>query len=136
MEIEEGILAYLKTRTSLTALVGTSPTRIYPDTFPRGITVTWPAIVYEFVGEETTDTFRQPTTELTGDAIQFSVYAATRSAADAVARQLKAAFKNFSGTMGTVAVQAVEQVNKLKTYDDKVDLYRTTYEFRFWYEEA
>ena len=131
MELEEGILAFLKTKTGLTALVST---RIYPDTLPPG--TTYPAVVYEFVSEETTDTFVQPTTELTGDAIQFSVYAETRKAADAAARKIKEAFKNHSGLMGTVMVQAVEQINKFKAYESAVNQYRTTYEFRFWYEEV
>lgn len=134
MEIDEAIKAYLKTYTGLTALVSD---RIHSDQLPQSPTL--PAVVFEFISEETTDTFTQPTTELTADTFQFTAWAVTRKAADSVARQIKKAFKNYSGLMGStggVTVNAVMQINKMKDYEESTKLYRTLYEFQFWYQEV
>ena len=134
MEIDEAIKAYLKTYSGLTSLVSD---RIHSDQLPQNPTL--PAVVFEFISEETTDTFTQPTSELTADTFQFSSWATTRKAADAVARQIKKAFKNCSGLMGGaggVLVDAVIQISKLKDYEESTKLYRTLYEFQFWYQEV
>lgn len=134
MEIEEAFVAYLKGYAGLKALVSD---RICTDHLPTGAAL--PAVSYDFISEETTDTFTQPTSELTADTFQFSSWATTRKAADDVARQIKKAFKNYSGLMGGtggVTVNAVMQISKLKDYEESTKLYRTLYEFQFWYQEV
>ena len=134
MEIDEALKAYLASYTGLTALTST---RIFPDKLPDG--VTYPAVVYEFISEETTDTFIQPTTELTADTFQISVWATSRKAADAAARQVKKALKNYSGIMGGsggITVDTVIQVSKQKGMDDATKLYRTMYDMQIWYQEV
>jgi hypothetical protein len=134
MEIDEAILAYLSGYAGLTAL---QSDRLYLTEAPQN--PTYPLTIIEFISEETTDTFIQPTSELTADTFQFSVWATTRKAADSVARQIKKAFKNYSGVMGGaggVTVDAVMQVNKLKDFDEATKIYRTLYEFQIWYQEV
>jgi len=134
LEIDEAVKAYLASYAGLTALTST---RIFPDKLPDG--VTYPAVVYEFISEETTDTFVQPSAELTADIFQFSAWATTRKAADSVARQIKKAFKNYSGLMGGsggVTVNAVMQISKMKDMDDSTKLYRTMYDMQIWYQEV
>ena len=134
MEIEEAFTAYLKSYSGLTALISD---RIYPEELSQN--ATYPAVAYQFISQEQVESFHTPDTVLTGDTFQFTSWAATRKAADAVAKQIKKAFKNFNGIMGGaggVQVEAITQVSKLKDKEDGKSLYRTMYEFEIWYQEV
>ena len=137
MEIDEALKAYLLSCSGLTALIGR---RLYPDSAAQSISLTdGPTVVYDLISEETTDTFVQQTTELTGDTFQFSAWATTRKVADSVARQIKKAFKNYSGVMGGesgVTVNAILQISKSKDSTETPKLFRTMYEFQIWYQEV
>jgi hypothetical protein len=137
VEIDEALTSYLLSYSGLTALIGR---RIYSDSAAQSISLTdGPTVVYDLISEETTDTFVQQTTELTGDTFQFSAWATTRKVADSVARQIKKAFKNYSGVMGGesgVTVNAILQISKSKDSTETPKLFRTAYEFQIWYQEV
>ena len=137
MEIDEALTAYLLSCSGLTALIGR---RLYSDSAAQSISLTdGPTLVYDLISEETTDTFVQQTTELTGDTFQFSAWATTRKVADSTARQIKKAFKNYSGVMGGesgVTVNAILQISKSKDSTETPKLFRTMYEFQIWYQEV
>lgn len=122
MEIEEAVVAYLKAYTGLTALTST---RIFPDERPQDVT-TLPSITYMLVSD-----VKQHT--LTGKlkqerpVYQFSVYAATRASAKAVAAQIKAALSDYHGTMSGVVVEKIQLNNELcSTYKSTDGSIKTT----------
>jgi len=99
-------MAYLLGRTALTALVGT---RIQFDEEPQGSAL--PAIVILDVSDvKHRDLLGQ--TKLEQPTRQFSVLAYTKSAAKAVARQLKAALSDYHGTLSGVVVQRMALITE------------------------
>ena len=137
MEFNTALYNYLSGYAGIAALVST---RIYPDTLPQN--PTYPAIVYEQSGEEEVETLHTPTQNLIAPIYQFDLMGSSRASADAVAKQLRLAFKNYSGTMGGVGGVEVSGVDKLsrigfaeKDSDGKIINYRTTMDFQIWYQE-
>lgn len=137
MELNEALYAYLKSYAGLLALVGDC---IYPDVLPQN--PTYPAITYQLISEEEIDTFQQPNT-LIGPTYQFSCWGSTRASCQAVAKQLRLAFKNYSGVMGGaggVTVSGIEKINKSEDIfndsDGRIIAYRTSIDFQIWYQEG
>jgi hypothetical protein len=137
MELNDALFSYLSTHAGLLALVST---RIYPDKLPDKITI--PAIAFQLISEEETETFRQPTTDLLAGTYSFAVWASTRAAANAVGKQIRAAFKNFSGIMGGaggVLISAVRKVSRITdvdlTREGAVISYKDIQDFEIWYNE-
>lgn len=139
MTIDEAVFAYLSTYSGLTALVGK---RIYPDDLPQN--PTYPAVTFIQVSEDEIDTLHQPASTMIGATYQFDCWATTRVGAKAVARQIRAAWKNYSGItggVGGVTVSAVEIVNgdmdnSYRDSDGKLIAYVTTREHKIWYQEV
>jgi len=132
MEIGEALYSYLSSYTDLTSLVGT---RIYPDILPQKCSN--PSIAYQQIDEGELDTFSQPNT-LIYPVYQFTIYADTRSSANAVAKQLRLAFKNYSGAMGGdggVTVSAVKKISRISDYSDDTKEYKVIMDFEIWYQE-
>jgi hypothetical protein len=116
MELNDALFSYLSTYSGLSALVGT---RIYPDKLPDK--VTYPAVVFQLVSENELETFTQPTTDLIAATYSFTAWAATRSSAHDVGKQIRAAFKNYSGTMGGESGVEISAIRKVGRFTD-VDL--------------
>ena len=138
MEINEALYSYLSGYAGLTALISN---RIYPDILPQN--TPYPAITYQKISENEIDTFNQPTT-LMMPIYQFSCWGSTRSSSEAVAKQLRLAFKNYKSTTmggaGGVSVSAVRIINRLGTYetdnDGKIIAYGTLTDFEISYQEV
>ena len=137
MELNDALFSYLSTHAGLSALVST---RIYPDKLPDK--PTFPTVTFQLIGEEETETFRQPTTDLLAGTYSFSVWASSRAVANSVSKQIRKAFKNYSGTMGGtggVSVSAVRKVSRITdvdlTREGAVISYKDIQDFEIWYNE-
>ena len=107
MEIEEALLAYLLTKAGLTALIAD---RIYPDEAPQNTPL--PYVTYM-------DVSNVPVHTLTGQyeyespMKQFTAYAATKSAAKSVAKQIKLALKDYQGILSGIEIQYIKLENEM-----------------------
>lgn len=139
MELDESLVAYLKSVTALTALIGT---RIYADRKSESTSTTNAYITYELVSENEVETLTQPDTVLLGTVYQFDVWAASRSSARNVSKQLRKAFKNLKGQIGGVtgvtisAVRKITHTTDLEEQNGVVVAYRDMQEFEIWYYET
>lgn len=121
MDIEEAVVAYLKAYTGLTALTST---RIFPDERPQDSSL--PAITYMLVSDVKQHIL---TGKLAQEqpVYQFSIYAATRASAKAVAAQLKAALSDYHGTLSGVVIEKIQLNNELcSTYKSTDGSIKTT----------
>lgn len=137
MELNEALYTYLTGISGLTTLISN---RIYPDKLPDKCPL--PAVTYHMTSEQETETFRQPSTSLLSAVYSITVWASTRAAANMVSKQLRKAFKNYSGTMGGtggVPVSAVLKVARITdvdlTREGAVIAYKDVQDFEFWYAE-
>ena len=137
MELNDALYSYLSSCSGLTALVSN---RIYPDKLPDKCPL--PAVTYQLISEEETETFHQPTVDLLAAVYSITVWASTRAAANMVSKQLRKAFKNYSGTMGGtggVSVSAIRKVSRITdidlTREGAVIAYKDVQDFEIWYSE-
>lgn len=137
MELNDALYSYLCSYSGLTALAST---RIYPDKLPDKCPL--PAVTYQLISEEETEAFRQPETDLLAAVYSLTVWASTRATANSTGKQIRKAFKNYSGTMGGAGGVPVNAVRKVSRYTD-VDLtsegaviaYKDVQDFEIWYAE-
>jgi hypothetical protein len=131
LEIEEAINAYLLTEPGLTALIGN---RIYPDEAEDGAVL--PYVVYKDVDDIKNHTLEGQLPD-ENPVKQWTVYATTKKEAKAVARQIKAALKDYSGILSGIPVQHIMLLNELSDIavisEDK-RAYYTLLEFEISYE--
>jgi hypothetical protein len=94
LDVEEALFSYLSTYAGLAALVGT---RIYPILLPQNPTL--PAVTYQMIsGIDDHCISEDP--DNTEARFQFTAWGTSAASARAVAKQIKKAFKNFTGLMG------------------------------------
>lgn len=136
MEFNTALYNYLTSYSELSSLVGD---RIYPDELQDPI---YPAIVYTLTDEDEVATFHTPDSNLISSTYEFECHASTRAGAEVVAKQLRLAFKNYSGVMGGDGGVTVEAVIKLDRDSDtaydgsgKVIARISIIDFKFWYQE-
>ncbi len=135
MELNEAIETYLSGYAGLTALVGK---RIYPIKLPDNVTQS--SVVYQLISEEEVESFHQPDTDLLGAIYSFTAWAESLSAANSVGRQIRAAFKNYSGVMGGAGGVTIGAILKISRYSG-IDLiqegakpkYKNVQDFEIWY---
>lgn len=107
MDIDEALVAHLKAQPGLTALVST---RIYPNEIPQSSVL--PAIYYQDISDVKIYTLFGKS-QLTRPMKQFTVYAASKASAKAVAKQIELALTDFSGTMSGIVIQWIRFENEL-----------------------
>jgi hypothetical protein len=130
VEIETAINSYLSTYSDLVSLVGT---RIYP--LVRPASDSSPAITYQLVyGFDDHSLGDDPGTTMS--RFQFVCYGTTYDSVLEVAKQVKEAFRDFSGVMGGaggVDVQSVLQVSAVDGYLTDNSTYVRKLDFIFSY---
>lgn len=138
MEIGEALYSYMKGYSGISALVSA---RVFPDAVPQG--TAYPAITYQQISEDEVEPFTQPAATMICATYQIDCWGSTRSSANAVAKQVRAAFKNYSGATGGaggVTVNAVRKLSRLENYytdsDGKALAYVVTMDFEIWYQEV
>ena len=136
MQLEEGLITYLKTDSTLMALVGNgdSPVtaRIYPILLPQNYTA--PAMTYQRISGPRLQHLDGPAGRAM-PRIQFDIYAANYSAAKAIADALRSALDGTTGLMGTVDVGQCTIGTDFDGYTDDTDTYRITMDFIFSHVE-
>lgn len=116
--IRSALFSYLSGKTGVTAIVGTSPVRLYPLARPQGGEL--PAMTYARV----TGGHDHNLTAASGTAIptfELDCFAETYAEADALAEAIRQVMQGFSGSFGTggnaVAVKAVLLDDESDGYD-------------------
>lgn len=115
MEIEEALTAYLLAQTGLTALISR---RFYFEELPQDCDL--PAVVCMKVSD-VKDHFLTGQSKLESPMIQFTAYASTKAGARAVANQLKAALRDYSGTLSGLVIQYIRLENELSSLETSSD---------------
>ena len=139
MELNESIFNYLSNKIEIFNIVAR---RIYTDESQQTVPHTMPYIVYQRISEEEVDTLTEQDNMLIGSYYQFDCYAKTRHDARDLAKQVRKAFKGFSGVMGTggVTVSAVNKINAFSDLerDSKTGelAFREMLEFQIWHYET
>lgn len=131
MELEEALTSYLMDFAGLTALIGDN---LYPDELPQGINL--PAVIYSKISDIKDHTLVGQN-RLESPMLQFTTFAGTKTAARAIANQLKAALCDFQGMMSGLEVQYIKLENELSTLertpDDTLKIYTEILEFEINY---
>lgn len=115
MEIEEALMAYLLTKPTLTALIGT---RIMPDDISGGAAL--PALTYQKISDVKIHT-HQGQSKTEQPMIQFTSYAMARPNARAISNQVKSALCDFKGTLSGLTVQHVKLENEISGSETMAD---------------
>lgn len=111
MTIEDALTAYIKAFSGITAIItAAGETRFYFDEIPLGKTL--PAIVCRCISDVKTHT-HQGQSSAESPNYQFTAYASTRSAARALAEQIKTALSDYSGAMSGLTIQYITLLNEL-----------------------
>ena len=121
MSIYEALVAYLGTVAGLSALIGT---RLYPDDVPQDADL--PAVFYLTVSD-VKDHVYGSVQAVESPNIQFTVYADTKSEAQAVAEVIKTALSDYEGVMSGVTVQYIHLINELPSLYKSPDGTTRTY---------
>jgi hypothetical protein len=133
-EIEEALTTYLLAQSGLTALIGG---RFFPDLLEDDATL--PAVVYLNISDVKDHTL-DGQLALESPVIQFTAYATTKSAAKAVAAQLKTALSDYHGTLSGITVQYIKLLNELSSVDTSADgmvkVWTTDLEYEVNYNRA
>ena len=134
--LDEGLMAYLKAHSGLTALIST---RIYPIQFPDGVTM--PCVTYQRIDTPRTSTLSSSgaTGDLTNPRYQFKAWATTYASAKAITDQIRAALNGKTGSTGagsvTVTLRGALAQNENDGFDPLVRLYYRLSDFVIWHEE-
>ena len=132
MIFETALYNYLSTYSGLAALISI---RIYPLILPQ--TPTYPAVVWQQISGPRVHAMGDDP-GITSPRYQFTCYGATHADAVAVAKQVRLAFENYSGTMGGtggVTVYHAEVENQLSQYNDAVKVFCSIVDVIIWHEE-
>lgn len=109
MEIEEALVAYLKTK---------NITKIYPDEIPQNVNL--PAATYIKISD-IKDHYLTGICELERPIFQFTAYAFTKSAAKTWAKSIKTALNDYQGTLSGIEIQKIELQNELSNLETSPD---------------
>jgi hypothetical protein len=130
LDIEKAIENHVKTNVTLIK------NRIYPDLIPE-TTKEFPAMAYSLIsGVDDHALGTDP--DSTEERWQFTIETKSVSERAAVYKQLKAAFRDFTGTMGGTGgktIQSVLQVNRTDFYDSGTGIYQRMVDFMFIYDD-
>ena len=138
MSIRSGIFNYLSNQSTITAIVGTAPPRIYPVALPEG--KPRPALLYKRVEGGHDSTLKGSGGHALGK-FEFDAIADNYSDADALAEALRQVMQGFVGTFGDTAVRAVVLEEEVDDYLGPVDgsgrgVYTITLTYAIRYTES
>jgi len=128
--LEEALFGHLSAYPNLAALVGS---RIHPQVLPQK--VDYPAVTYFRVGGR--EEYTQSGTVRVRPRVQLSCWARTYQEAKAVAGQVKAALRMFSGDLGGaggVAVVGTWVESEIDVYEPDVKVHQVAVSVRFYHE--
>lgn len=118
MSIRSALFTYLAGKAGVTAIVGTSPVRIYPVVRPQGGDM--PALTYARMSGGH-DHNLQGSSGTAIPTFELDCFGDTYAQADALAEAIRQVMQGFSGTMGSVAVKSVILDDESDGYDPPED---------------
>jgi hypothetical protein len=130
VDIEKAIENHIKANVSLVV------NRVYPEEEPE-INKDYPVIIYQLISG-VDDHSLGIDSDSTEERWQFTIKAKTPGSRSAVAKQLKAAFKDFSGLLGGAngkLIQTVLQVGRQNFRDDETKIFLRMEDFMFIYDD-
>jgi hypothetical protein len=131
--IEQAIENHLKTHAGLKALVAN---RVYSEV-EDSTNKTYPVIIFQLISGVDDETLGE-SPDSTEERWQFTIKATSSTSRAAVRKQLKAAFKDFSGVMGGaggVTIQSIQQAGRRDTYDSETKVFLRMEDFMFIYDD-
>ena len=128
-EVEDAIYSRLIGFAGLSALVGI---RVYPSLLPQK--VTYPAVRYSRVSGERLRS-HSGASGLAMPRFQIDAWAETYDEAKAVAKQIRLALDNFSGTVATVKIHAAFLDSDRDLYDDKAEVFAVSADYTIAHQE-
>lgn len=129
MTLEEGWYAHLAADSGVAALVST---RIYPLVMPQDVDL--PAIAYQKISGPRDHVHEGPSGLVTA-RMQVTCLGSSYSAAKGLSEAVRVAVDGFSGTMGTVTVNAALLVNEVDSWADGFEAPVVRLDFMVWYQE-
>lgn len=138
MSVETAIYERLRSFAGLTALIGTSPARVYALRLPQKVTL--PAVTYRIVSGERFSAMGEDVGDV-GTRVQVDAWSDEYDHASrgvlAVAEQIRAALTRFMGTSGGVEIQDIYLENEIDLpYEHDVDApYHRATDFRVFSTE-
>lgn len=129
MTIEAGIYAHLIADSGVFGLVGT---RIYPQVIPQDAEM--PAMAYQRISGPRDHAHTGPT-GLVSARVQLTCMAASYDGAKALGEAVRAAMDGYSGTMGTVTVDACLLDNEIDSFAAVFEKPVVRYDYSIWYQE-
>ena len=132
--IDEGLIAYLRSKTGITNLVST---RVFGMMIPQSATL--PCITTQRISTPRISTMDSSgaTGDLTSPRFQIDAWATTQKSAKAIADAIRAELNGHTGTTGTgVTVHAILAEGESPSYDPDTSLYRVRSDYLVWQQEA
>jgi hypothetical protein len=129
--IEQAIETYLKSYAGLKALIAN---RLYQDEIPEN-NKTFPAMAYSIISSIDDHTFSVDP-DSTEVSIQYTIAAKTKESRANVDKQLKAAFRDYFGTVDGVDILSALQENRVDSFDSTTGLYLRMVDYTIMYEES
>lgn len=135
MTVEVGLMVYLEADAPLAALVGT---RLYPNVLPQR-NLTLPAIVWQRIATTRVNSLSGPS-GLATPRFQFTCWAATYAAAQAVAEALRTALDGYTGAAGAYTVSDAILEDEGDMYEPSIGLkekeaYGVRVDYTIWHPE-
>jgi hypothetical protein len=129
-ELADAIYSRLTGFAGLSALV---VSRVYPVNLPQNPAV--PAVTYQKIGGESEQGMAADH-GMTHPLVQFDCFAATYSAAWAVARQVRNALERWSGSeAGVTILDTLIEREGQDIYEDDVKLFRVSMDYTIWHRD-
>ena len=133
MSAEAALVTHAAATAGLTALIGTAPMRLYPNTLPQGCTL--PAVQYQRLPGQRVRAMVADT-GIVRARFWLHAYATTHDGARAVADQLIVAFNRASGTWSSVVVQETRTDDGQDAYEPDLGQHRVVLDLEMDYVEA
>ncbi len=109
MNVWPGIITLVKSKSAITDLIGTNPTRLYPSVLPQGLS-TFPAISYRTVTIVSNPNF-DGASQLDHAMVDFHIFADTKSEVEELADTLRDELEDEEGIFSGLTIKNVRYVD-------------------------
>lgn len=138
MSLEDDLRTYLCGQSTITAIIGTNPQRMYGTVLSQGAVL--PAITYQTISAKHGDVLLSAA-GFCWTRIQLNCWAETSTGTRTLAEAIRQLLHGYHGTMGSTVVQAVLLDNENDAYEPPVDAkalgaFCRMVDYRFRYTES
>lgn len=132
MTAERALTALVRTKPAITDLIGVNPMRWYPMTKPQGATL--PLITYQRISTVRPPTLRRRS-RLARPRIQLTLWAASYSGLETLARVLRESIDGFRGPVNSYTIQSIIFDDENDDRDAMTEEYRRFIDLFVWLPE-